>query len=46
LILDGVPDRDDVFGLSSFKMLSVAYCVVGLPEPVGPVTRIVPFGFR
>ena len=27
-------------------MLSVAYSVVDLPEPVGPVTRIVPYGLR
>src|SRR5438094_509868 len=30
----------------SFRMLSVAYSVVDLPEPVGPVTRIIPYGFR
>ena len=28
------------------SMLSVAYSVVDLPEPVGPVTRIVPYGLR
>ncbi len=26
--------------------LSVAYRVVDLPEPVGPVTRIIPYGLR
>ncbi len=31
---------------SSFRMLSVAYIVVDLPEPVGPVTRIAPYGRR
>ena len=31
---------------SSFKMLSVEYIVVDLPEPVGPVTRIAPYGFE
>ncbi len=25
-------------------MFSVAYSVVDLPEPVGPVTRIIPYG--
>ena len=30
---------------SSFRMLSVEYIVVDLPEPVGPVTRIAPYGF-
>jgi len=28
-----------------FRMLSAAYSVVDLPEPVGPVTRIAPYGF-
>src|SRR3970040_1929457 len=28
-----------------FTMFNVAYSVVDLPEPVGPVTRIAPYGF-
>ena len=35
-----------MFLSSSFRMLSVEYIVVDLPEPVGPVTRIAPYGLR
>ena len=42
-VLHRVLDRDDVdLGLAT--MFSVAYSVVDLPDPVGPVTRIIPYG--
>jgi hypothetical protein len=34
-----------MFLSTSLRMLSVEYIVVDLPEPVGPVTRIAPYGF-
>ena len=34
-----------MFLSSSLRMLSVEYIVVDFPEPVGPVTRIAPYGF-
>ena len=40
-VLDRVLDRDDVAS-GLLTMFSVAYSVVDLPEPVGPVTRIIP----
>ena len=33
-----------IFVSGSLMALSVAYSVVDLPEPVGPVTRMTPFG--
>jgi len=42
----GVLDRDDVERKDSFKYRSIEASVVDLPLPVGPVTRISPFGAR
>ncbi len=35
-----------MFLSDEFSSLSVAYRVVDLPLPVGPVTRIAPYGLR
>ena len=44
-VLDRILDGDDV-AVRLVEVLSVAYSVVDFPEPVGPVTRIVPYGLR
>jgi hypothetical protein len=39
LILDGILDGDDVFGMVAAAQSMSEARVVDLPEPVGPVTR-------
>ena len=43
-ILDRVFDGDDVPVRTELRFESMAYIVVLLPEPVGPVTTIMPCG--
>jgi hypothetical protein len=45
LVLDRVFHRHDVAAVLASSRLSAAYSVVVLPEPVGPVTRMMPCGW-
>ena len=46
VILDRILGCNDLACLGRFSSFRAAYRVVVLPDPVGPVTRMIPFGRR